>query len=154
MSGLRFLCLALFASTVKAAVIPVGDLPSKHVELQAHRGGVGLRPESTLWSFSYGMEIGADVLEMDMVFTKDEIPVIWSVTNCFSPDLCLIRGLSRHDHWIFPEKCNDTTGNFVGKYIANLTLAEVKTLDCGSKQLPAHPQAERKPPNLNAMTLL
>ena len=28
---------------------------------------------------------------------------------------------------------------YVGKYIANLTLAQVKTLDCGSKRLDGFP---------------
>jgi glycerophosphoryl diester phosphodiesterase len=67
-------------------------------------------------------EVGVDVLEMDTVFTKDGVPVIW------------------HDHWIYPTKC---TGDYVGDYIANLTLAQVKTLDC-SLQLADHPQQERK----------
>ncbi|KAG8908237.1 hypothetical protein FRB99_008302 [Tulasnella sp. 403] len=110
-----------------SAVIPVGDLPGRRVEVQAHRGGAGMRPEETLWAFSYAMEIGADVLEMDMVFTKDEIPVIW------------------HDHWIQPEKCRDTTGKYVGEFIANLTLAELKTLDCGSRQLSSFPLQEVHP---------
>ncbi|KAG9029497.1 hypothetical protein FRB95_005264 [Tulasnella sp. JGI-2019a] len=114
-------------SLVAAAVIPVNDLPKLRLEVQGHRGGVGLRPEETLWAFAYGMEVGLDVLEMDMVFTKDEVPVLW------------------HDHYIDASKCADTSGNFVGKFIANLTLAEVKTLDCGSRQLPGMPQQEVHP---------
>lgn len=64
-------------SSVIAAIIPVDDLPGRKVEVQAHRGGIGLRPEETLYAFAYAMEVGAQVLEMDMVFTADEIPVIW-----------------------------------------------------------------------------
>jgi glycerophosphoryl diester phosphodiesterase len=79
MPALGWFGVACLTSAVRAAVIPANDLPSRHVETQAHRGGLGLRPESTLWAFAYAMEIGADVLEMDMVFTKDEIPVIWYV---------------------------------------------------------------------------
>ncbi|KAF8422099.1 glycerophosphoryl diester phosphodiesterase [Tirmania nivea] len=99
----------------------------RKVGVQAHRGGLGLRPESTAYAFAYAIEIGANVLEMDMVFTKDGIPVIW------------------HDHQISDTKCKDTTGNFVGKFIANITLAELKTLDCGSKQLSNHKQAKLAP---------
>lgn len=69
---------ALFCST-HGSVIPVNDLPGRKVQVQGHRGGSGLRPEETLWAFAYGMEVGVDVLEMDMVFTKDEIPVLWYV---------------------------------------------------------------------------
>ncbi|KAK9372288.1 PLC-like phosphodiesterase [Lipomyces chichibuensis] len=97
-----------------------GGANRHHLEVQAHRGGLGMRTESSLWAFSNAMEIGVDVLEMDTVFTKDGIPVIW------------------HDHSISDTKCR---GKFVGSYIANLTLEEVKTLSC-DLQLVGHPQAE------------
>ncbi|KAI5231816.1 hypothetical protein AUEXF2481DRAFT_5715 [Aureobasidium subglaciale EXF-2481] len=93
------------------------------IEVQGHRGGLGMRDEESLWAFAHAMEVGVDVLEMDTVFTSDGVPVIW------------------HDHWIYPTKC---TGEYVGQYIANLTLAQVKTLDC-SLQLAAHPQQELHP---------
>lgn len=50
-----------------------------------------------------------------------------------------------HDHQISATKCKDTTGNFVGNYIANVTLAQLKTLDCGSLQLANHKQAKLEP---------
>ncbi|PSS37118.1 hypothetical protein PHLCEN_2v991 [Hermanssonia centrifuga] len=47
-----------------------------------------------------------------------------------------------HDEEVTPEKCLDTFPAFpndpdfpyIGKFIANLTLAQLKTLDCGSKR--------------------
>ena len=102
--------------------IPFNDLKGR-LEVQAHRGGLGLRSEESLWAFAYAMEVGVDTLEMDTVFTQDGIPVIW------------------HDHYISATKCS---GDYVGDYIANLTLQQVKTLDC-TKQLPEHPQAELHP---------
>ncbi|KAK9233850.1 PLC-like phosphodiesterase [Lipomyces kononenkoae] len=117
-----FLVILIVAvATVNAYVIPLaGAISRRHLEVQAHRGGLGMRTESSLWAFSNAMEIGVDVLEMDTVFTKDGIPVIW------------------HDHSISETKCR---GQFVGSYIANLTLQEVKTLSC-DLQLVEHPQAE------------
>ena len=56
-----------------------------------------------------------------------------------------------HDHQISPLKCKDTikttstTPGYVGRYIANLTLAEVKTLDCGTLQLEGYTQSKRIP---------
>ena len=41
----------------------------------AHRGGRGLRPENTLVAFDYAVSIGVDVLEMDVVLTKDSVLV-------------------------------------------------------------------------------
>ncbi|KAF2756268.1 PLC-like phosphodiesterase [Pseudovirgaria hyperparasitica] len=55
---------------------------------------------------------------MDTVFTSDRVPVIW------------------HDHSIQADKCR---GKYVGKFIAELTLEQVKTLDC-SVPLANHPQ--------------
>ncbi|KAI5799998.1 glycerophosphoryl diester phosphodiesterase [Geopyxis carbonaria] len=128
-----FLALVLLSGSIEfAALTHAHPVAPKRVEVQAHRGGLGLRPESTLYAFAYALDIGADVLEMDTVFTKDGIPVIW------------------HDHKISDTKCQDTAASgenfpYVGKYIANLTLAQVKTLDCGSKQLEDHKQAELHP---------
>ncbi|KAK9241863.1 PLC-like phosphodiesterase [Lipomyces tetrasporus] len=117
------LVLGAASSVVNAASIPRGNSGNAnrhHVEVQAHRGGLGMRTESSLWAFANAMELGVDVLEMDTVFTKDGIPIIW------------------HDHYIYDTKCR---GDFVGSYIANLTLAEVKSMSC-DLQLQAHPQAE------------
>lgn len=113
---------ALLVGNAAAYPIPHNDLHGR-VEVQGHRGGLGLRNEESLWAFAYAMEIGVDTLEMDTVFTKDGIPVIW------------------HDHYIYPTKC---TGDYVGQYINNLTLAQVKSLDC-DLQLEEHPQQEIHP---------
>jgi glycerophosphoryl diester phosphodiesterase len=102
--------------------IPYNDLNGR-LEVQGHRGSRGQRTEESLWAFAYAMEIGVDTLEMDTLFTKDEVAVIW------------------HDHSISAEKCS---GDFVGEYIANLTLAQIKTLDC-SEQLTNYPQSEPHP---------
>ncbi|KIJ68638.1 hypothetical protein HYDPIDRAFT_165390 [Hydnomerulius pinastri MD-312] len=102
---------------------------------QAHRGGRGNTVESTLPSFAWysavvvttayrGLVDGATTLELDNGITLDGETVVW------------------HDEEIVPEKCLDTGPvvpedpmyPYVGKFIANLTLAQIKTLDCGSKR--------------------
>jgi glycerophosphoryl diester phosphodiesterase len=42
-------------------------------------------------------------------------------------------------------KCRDTTGHYVGRYLVTLTLAEVRTLDCGSQTLPQFPGQRPSP---------
>ncbi len=42
----------------------------------AHRGGKDLWPENTIPAFDSAIAIGADMLEMDVVLTKDSIPVV------------------------------------------------------------------------------
>ncbi|KAF2425780.1 glycerophosphoryl diester phosphodiesterase [Tothia fuscella] len=82
----------------------------KRIKVQAHRGGLGYRTEESLYAFANAIELGVDTLEMDSVFTSDGVPVIW------------------HDHSILGTKCR---GDYVGRYIANLTLDQVKSMDCG-----------------------
>ncbi len=41
-----------------------------------HRGAGGLAPENTMAAFQAGLEAGADMLELDVRLTKDNIPVV------------------------------------------------------------------------------
>ena len=42
----------------------------------AHRGGARLRPEATLLAFEHALEVGADVIEMDLHATADGVIVV------------------------------------------------------------------------------
>ncbi|KAJ7919062.1 PLC-like phosphodiesterase [Mycena leptocephala] len=93
-------------------------------DIQGHRGGRGNAIENTLPSFAWGLIDGATTLELDNGITKDGVVVVW------------------HDEEILSSKCQDTAPAisddpffpYVGKFIANLTLAQLKTLDCGSQR--------------------
>ncbi|KAF9535471.1 PLC-like phosphodiesterase, partial [Crepidotus variabilis] len=100
-----------------------------------HRGGRGEAIENTLPAFAWGLIDGVTTLELDNGISKaklyylDGVVIVW------------------HDEEITPDKCTDTIPvvasdpifPYVGKHIANLTLAQIKTLDCGSKRLSAYP---------------
>ncbi|KAF5312460.1 hypothetical protein D9619_003482 [Psilocybe cf. subviscida] len=94
-------------------------------DVQGHRGSRGETVESTLPAFAAALIDGVTTLEMDNGITKDGVVIVW------------------HDEVITGDKCTDTKPAFkndplfpyVGKNLANLTLAQVKTLDCGSKRL-------------------
>jgi glycerophosphoryl diester phosphodiesterase len=45
-------------------------------DLEAHRGGRGLRPENTLASFGNALKLGVTTLELDTGVTKDGIVVV------------------------------------------------------------------------------
>jgi len=45
-------------------------------DLQAHRGGLGLRPESTLSSFGNALRLGVSTLELDIQITEDRQAVV------------------------------------------------------------------------------
>ncbi|KAJ2920167.1 hypothetical protein MD484_g184, partial [Candolleomyces efflorescens] len=98
-------------------------------DVQGHRGGRGEAIENSLPSFAWGLIDGVSTLELDNGLTKDGVVVVW------------------HDEEIPAEKCRDTSpvtpGDplfpYVGKHVANLTLAQIKTLDCGSQRVEAYP---------------
>ncbi|MDG4834481.1 glycerophosphodiester phosphodiesterase family protein [Solwaraspora sp. WMMD1047] len=98
-------------------------------DLQAHRGGLGLRVESTLAAFGNALRLGVSTLELDVQITADA------------------RAVVTHDRRISPAKCADTApvtpGDpawpYVGRYVNTLTLAQIRTLDCGSATLPDRP---------------
>jgi glycerophosphoryl diester phosphodiesterase len=143
--------LAVTCFTVALATAPAvadaGSSPSRpagdprpgygpeRFDLQAHRGGLGLVVESTLAAFANGLETGVTTLELDVQITKDGQAVV------------------THDRRISGAKCRDTTPAFpgdpdypyVGKYIVNLSLAQVRTLDCGSLTLPQFPGQRPSP---------
>jgi len=107
----------------------------REFDLQAHRGGIGLTVESTLKAFGKALELGVTTLELDLQITRDGREVI------------------THDRRTNPEKCLDTSPAFpgdpdfpyAGKYVKDLTFAQVRTLDCGSTRWSQYPDQELSP---------
>ncbi len=122
--------VAAVAMTLSGVVAASAETQHLTFDLQAHRGGLGLRPESTLASFANGLRVGVTTLEMDLQITKDDQVVV------------------THDRKVDGTKCMDTAPAYagdpqfpyVGKFVNTLTLAEIKTLDCGTKTLASFPE--------------
>jgi glycerophosphoryl diester phosphodiesterase len=105
-------------------LLPAAPASAKHgdFDIQGHRGGLGLTVESTIASFSHGLELGVSTLELDVQITQDGYAVV------------------THDRQVTGSKCRDTAPYtpddpeypYVGKFINTLTLKQVKQLDCGS----------------------
>lgn len=119
------LAVALLGPSSAAAAQP------SEFDLQAHRGGRGETTEESLRAFAKALELGVRTLELDIVITKDGQPLVW------------------HDPTIAAEKCSDTVPAFagdpqypyVGKLVHELTLVQLRMLDCG-KLLAEFPRAE------------
>lgn len=77
--------------------------PTESVLVQGHRGARAHRPENTLPAFEYALEIGVDVLELDLAVTRDGVLVV------------------SHDPYVGEAR----------SAIRSLTLDEVKRFDCG-----------------------
>ncbi|MDA0185515.1 glycerophosphodiester phosphodiesterase family protein [Solirubrobacter phytolaccae] len=93
------------------------DLPdpiASPFDVEAHRGGRRYRPENTLAAFTYGLSRDVDTLELDTAVTKDGVVVV------------------AHDRSINPNHCQGDAA-LLGQPISQLTFAQIRTLDCGSK---------------------
>ncbi|GII29121.1 glycerophosphodiester phosphodiesterase family protein [Planotetraspora mira] len=135
MTRLRSTAAALLAGAAVVALANPAFATSsgrhhhRSFDLQAHRGGLGLVVESTLDSFASGLRVGVSTLELDIQITEDGKAVV------------------THDRKVDGRKCQDTgpasPGDpeypYVGKYVNTLSLAQVRTLDCGSKPLTEFP---------------
>lgn len=87
--------------------------------VHGHRGARAVRPENTLPAFEYAIEAGADVLEMDLAVTRDDVLVV------------------SHDPVLNASIC---TGPEKGRAIRTLTLAELGAWDCGALRNPQYPR--------------
>ncbi|HRW75131.1 MAG: glycerophosphodiester phosphodiesterase [Lewinellaceae bacterium] len=88
------------------------------VQIQGHRGCRGLFPENTIPAFLHALNLGVDVLELDVVVTGDGYVLV------------------SHEPWMNPEICTGPEGqSLVGQPKVNiyqLRLSEVRQYDCGS----------------------
>jgi glycerophosphoryl diester phosphodiesterase len=91
------------------------------VEIQGHRGARGLWPENTVPGFARTLELGVDVLELDVGLTADGVPVLHH-DQALRGDTVRDRGPCRPHDPMYP---------YVGRPIRELTLAQVKTVDAG-----------------------
>jgi glycerophosphoryl diester phosphodiesterase len=120
---------------VPALTVPMAAhaAPAARFDLQAHRGGIGLTTEESLQGFGKALRLGVSTLELDTHITKDRRVVV------------------NHDRQVSAQKCRDTApvtpGDpsypYVGKYVKDLTLAQLRTMDCGFQQLPGFPEQEQ-----------
>jgi glycerophosphoryl diester phosphodiesterase len=128
------LLLIVFTGCSSSSLKP--QAPIKNVQVHGHRGSRGTHPENTLSAFEEAISAGADWIELDLILSKDDVPVI-SHDATISVDICLDarkKPLSR----VIPIKTQ--------------TVKQLKTYDCGSVPNPVFP--EQKPvPDQTFVTL-
>jgi glycerophosphoryl diester phosphodiesterase len=87
----------------------------RRILVHGHRGARARRPENTLPAFRYAIDVGVDVLELDVAVTKDNVAVV------------------SHDPLLNPAICS---GPKLGIPIRTLSLEELGVYDCGAKRNP------------------
>ncbi len=94
-------------------------------DMEGHRGARGKRPENTIPAFLYCMEQGMTTLELDTVVTRDKELII------------------HHDTELNGTICLDSRGNPAQPVpVKNLTVAELKTYDCGALKNEKFPEQQ------------
>lgn len=93
------------------------------IQVHGHRGARAVFPENTLPAFLHAIEAGADVLELDLAVTRDDVLVV-----CHDP--------------VLSRRCLGPGGSRV---IRSLTLRELRRWDCGSIPHPRFPRQQPVP---------
>lgn len=96
----------------------------KRIEVHGHRGARSVLPENTLPAFEHAVAAGADYLELDVVATRDDVLVV------------------SHDPVLNPLICQ---GPETSRVIRELTLAQLRQWDCGSRHNPEFPEQKAVP---------
>ena len=106
-------------------ILTTGAAAASRIAVHGHRGARSVRPENTLAAFTYAVAQGVDVLEMDMAVTKDDVVVL------------------SHDPEMNPNYCTGPAD--LPRVIRQMTLAELRQWDCGSKVNPDFPRQQAVP---------
>lgn len=106
-----FLAIALFEPWIYLNLVTSSEidetLKGEHFEIVAHKGASASAPENTLAAFEMAIEMGTDMIELDVRNTKDEQIVVF------------------HDETL------DRTTNGSG-FVHDYTLEEIRQFDAGS----------------------
>lgn len=109
-----------------AAALLAFSSNAQTILVHGHRGSRATRPENTIPAFEYAIQHGADVLELDLAVTKDNVLVV------------------SHNPFITPDHPGERTcvGPEVPPQTAihTLTLAQLEQYDCGAKTLANFPK--------------
>ena len=90
----------------------------------AHRGASGYLPEETLEAYIKAIELGADVVEMDLISTKDG-----ALICRHDPNLAISTDVASHPEFAGRRKTTQVDGETqTGWFASDFTLAELKTL--------------------------
>jgi glycerophosphoryl diester phosphodiesterase len=110
------------SGTTSQAGLPTLD--GKAPLVIAHRGASGYVPEETMEAYVRAIELGADVIEMDLVVTRDGVLV-----TRHDPNLAISTDVAKHPEFASRKKTIQVDGETQTGWFSNdFTLAEIRTL--------------------------
>jgi len=104
-------------------------MTAQAIEIQGHRGARGLLPENTIPAFERAIDLGVDVLELDLGMTRDGVPIV------------------HHDRALSPDRTRDAAGTWLsspGPLLRTLDRSDLSAFDVG-RAAPGGKTAERFP---------
>jgi len=122
--------IGLALTLITACSTPMERTPP---EVHGHRGCRGLLPENTIPAFLHALDLGCDVLELDVVLTGDDHVLV------------------SHEPWMSATICHAADGSPIqkeeekGLNIHRMTLEQVQAHDCGSLTHPRFPGQQSMP---------
>ncbi len=125
--GMWALCVLILFKT------PVSAQNPKSFEVISNKGARGLMPENTLPSFLKAIELGATMIEMDVVVNK------------------LLQPVNSSEPWFESKLCIDSSDNSISRNkeknfnIYKMSYDEIKLFDCGNKRNSDFPDQRNLP---------
>jgi glycerophosphoryl diester phosphodiesterase len=130
-TAFALICSLYLSSCVDRKLISSVNMTPKNFDWQGHRGCRGLMPENTLVGFIHALKYPVTTLELDVVISKDGKVIV------------------SHEPWMNHTICTAPNGSDIPESeeqqhnIYTLTLAEIRTYDCGSKGNPKFPRQQK-----------
>lgn len=120
------------AAAFCAALLLTACMPQKnlHPDVHGHRGCRGLLPENSIPGFLKAVELGCDVLELDVVMSGDGQVIV------------------SHEPWMSHVICRTAAGDSIlpeqeqAFNIYHMTVAELQAFDCGGRPHPDFPEQD------------
>ena len=124
LAGATAVALAVAACGGNDSPAPLGSLDGSVPLVVAHRGASGYLPEETLEAYTLAIDMGADVIEPDLISTKDGVLIARH-----DPNLDTSTNVSTKPEFASRKKTTTVDGETqTGWFASDFTLAEIKTL--------------------------
>jgi glycerophosphoryl diester phosphodiesterase len=124
--GMGALAAALLAQAADGGALPrpFNTLDGSMPIVIGHRGAPGHLPEETLEAYTLAIAQGADVIEPDLISTRDGVLIARH-----DPNLALSTDVANHPEFAARKKTTQVDGETqTGWFASDFTLAEIKTL--------------------------
>ncbi len=107
------------------------EIELNHIDIHAHRGGIGLMPENTIEAMKNAMDLGVNYLELDLNISKDGRVVV-SHDPYMNPKIALTpegEEIADEDKWDYA--------------LYSMDYDEIRRYDVGSKYYEEYPEQQK-----------